>query len=62
LYYRKRTDGQNTLYINYQNQNVNAQPTANFGSTGTKQGAAPSFTVDTDDTAFFWTDMTSAYN
>jgi hypothetical protein len=62
LYYRKRTEGQNTLLIDYANQNVNAQPQANFGSTGTKQGAAPSFNVEKDDTAFFWTDMTSAYN
>jgi hypothetical protein len=62
LYYRKRTEGQNTLLVNYANQNVAAQPSANFGSTGTKQGAAPSFNVEKDDTAFFWTDMTSAYN
>jgi hypothetical protein len=62
LYYRKRTEGQNTLLINYSNQNVNAEPTAQFGTTGTKQGAAPSFNVEKDDTAFFTTDMSTAYN
>ncbi|WWC86267.1 uncharacterized protein L201_001140 [Kwoniella dendrophila CBS 6074] len=62
LYYRKRTEGQNTLLINNENQNVGTAPTGNFGSSGTAQGAAPSLNVTTDDTAFFWTDMTSAYN
>nr|XP_019049253.1 heparinase II/III family protein [Kwoniella bestiolae CBS 10118]OCF28183.1 heparinase II/III family protein [Kwoniella bestiolae CBS 10118] len=62
LYYRKRTEGQNTLLINSLNQNVDAAPTGNFGSSGTSQGPAPSLTVETDDTAYFWTDMTSAYN
>lgn len=62
LYYEKRTDGQNTLYIDYQNQNVGATPSTNYGSTGTSQGAAPSFNVTNDDSAFFTVDMTSAYN
>ncbi|OXB34428.1 heparinase II/III family protein [Cryptococcus neoformans] len=62
LYYRKRTEGQNTLLINDQNQNVNATPTGNWGSSGTAQGPAPSFQLDSGDTAYFWTDMSSAYN
>ncbi|KAL7419540.1 hypothetical protein Q5752_005451 [Cryptotrichosporon argae] len=62
LYYRKRTDGQNTLYIDYQNQNVNATPTGNYGSSGTTQGAAPYLALNTTDTSYFWTDMSSAYN
>ncbi|WWD17872.1 hypothetical protein CI109_102316 [Kwoniella shandongensis] len=62
LYYRKRTEGQNTILINGENQNVGASPTGNFGSSGTAQGPAPSFNVDTGDTAYFWTDMSSAYN
>lgn len=62
LYYRKRTEGQNTILINGQNQNVNAQPSTNYGSSGTNQGAAPSFNVSSTDTAFFTTDMSSAYN
>ncbi|KAK8865938.1 hypothetical protein IAR55_001087 [Kwoniella newhampshirensis] len=62
LYYRKRTEGQNTVLINNENQNVNAAPVGHFDSSGTAQGAAPSFTVGTNDTAYFWTDMSSAYN
>jgi len=63
LYYRTRTEGQNTILIDYQNQNVNAQPpTGNWGSSNTSQGAAPSFTVQADDTAYFVTDLSSAYN
>ena len=62
LYYRDRTDGQNTIYINYENQNVACQPTSNFGTSGTSQGAAPSLTLQTSDTSFFTTDMSTAYN
>ncbi|WVN85424.1 uncharacterized protein L203_100570 [Cryptococcus depauperatus CBS 7841] len=62
LYYRKRTEGQNTLLINNQNQEVSATPTGHFGSSGTAQGPAPSFDLETSDTAYFWIDMSSAYN
>ncbi|ORY32309.1 chondroitin AC/alginate lyase [Naematelia encephala] len=62
LYYRKRTEGQNTILIDYQNQNVNAAPSTNFGSTGTEQGPAPSLNISTDDTVFFTHDLSSAYN
>ncbi|EIW72775.1 heparinase II/III family protein [Tremella mesenterica] len=62
LYYRKRTDGQNTIIINYQNQNVGAQPTTHWDSTGTLQGLAPTLEVDVSDTAYFWQDLTSAVN
>lgn len=61
LYYRTRTEGQNTILVNNGMQNVNAQPSGQFGSTGTKQGAAPSFNVSSTDTAFFTLDMSSAY-
>lgn len=60
-YYRKRTEGQNTIQINAGNQLVSAAPTGQFDSTGTKQGAAPSLNVSTTDTAFFSLDMSSAY-
>jgi hypothetical protein len=62
LYYRKRTEGQNTIVIDNLNQNVNAAPQNKFDSSGTAQGLAPSFNVSTDSTAYFVTDMTSAYN
>ena len=62
LYYNCRTEGQNTLLIDWQNQNVNATPTTNYGSSDTSQGPAPSFDVPDGSTAFFTEDLTSAYN
>lgn len=62
LYYRKRTEGQNTILINNANQWVSAQPSSNFGTTGTDQGLAPSLNVSTDDTAFYTADISSGYN
>ena len=60
-YYRKRTEGQNTVLINNNNQLITANPTSKFGSTGTNQGLAPSFNVSQDDTAFYTVDISSAY-
>lgn len=62
LYYRKATEGQNTILYNYANQNVEANATSNFGTTGEAQGAAPGFTVPSGSSAFFTTDLTQAYN
>jgi len=62
LYYRKRTEGQNTLVVNNDNQNVNAQPTVKFESTGEVQGSSTVMTVDGSSTAYFTTDLTSTYN
>lgn len=62
LYYRKRTEGQNTLVVNNDNQNVIAQPTVNYGSTGEAQGSSTVMTVDSSSTAFFTTDLTTMYN
>ena len=62
LYYRDRTEGQNTILIDYQNQNVNAVPTTQWGSSNTSQGAAPSFDIPSGSTAFFTQDMSTAYN
>ncbi|KAL1410604.1 hypothetical protein Q8F55_004621 [Vanrija albida] len=61
-YYRKRTEGQNTILVNYANQQVSAKPVNRWGSTGTKQGAAPSLNIESGDSAFFVTDMSSAYS
>ncbi|TXT11232.1 hypothetical protein VHUM_01983 [Vanrija humicola] len=60
-YYRKRTEGQNTILVNYQNQLVGAKPVNKFESTGTTQGAAPSLNIESSDSALFVTDMSSAY-
>ncbi|KIO31339.1 hypothetical protein M407DRAFT_220470 [Tulasnella calospora MUT 4182] len=61
LYYRKRTEGQNTILIAGENQNVGASPTCNFGSTNTVQSAKEGFDVPLDSTAFFTTDISTAY-
>jgi len=62
LYFRKRTEGQNTLLIGGTNQNVNCNPTTQFESTGEAQGSSTVYNVPSSSTAFFTTDMTSAYN
>ncbi|KAK7059129.1 hypothetical protein VNI00_001755 [Paramarasmius palmivorus] len=62
MYYRKMTEGQNTLLVNKANQNVASAPTIlNKGSSGTKQGSSTVMNVPSDSTAFWVADMTSAY-
>mgnify|MGYP001580749331 FL=1 len=61
LYYRKRTEGQNTLLMGGQNQNVEGIPTTTFQTTGEKQDALV-YTPANSSTAFFTTDMTEMYN
>ena len=61
LYYRKMTEGQNTILVNQANQNVLAQPTVQFGSSGTEQGSSTVFDVPNNSTAFFTADLSSAY-
>ncbi|KAJ7929313.1 chondroitin AC/alginate lyase, partial [Mycena leptocephala] len=60
-YYRKMTEGQNTILVNKANQNLNAAPTIKFDTSNTTQGPTTVNVVDQDSTAFFTTDMTSAY-
>ncbi|KAL0578608.1 hypothetical protein V5O48_003399 [Marasmius crinis-equi] len=61
-YYRKMTEGQNTILVNKANQNVAAAPKIlNKGSSGTKQGSSTVFSVPDDSTAFWTVDTTSAY-
>ncbi|KAG6381034.1 chondroitin AC/alginate lyase [Boletus reticuloceps] len=61
LYYRKRTEGQNTILVGGANQNVLAAPTANFDSSGTVQGSSTVFDVPSGSTTYFTADLTSAY-
>jgi len=61
LYYRKATEGQNTILIGEANQNVRAQPTVKYGSSLTAQGSSTVFNVPSNSTAYWVTDMTSAY-
>lgn len=61
-YYRKMTEGQNTILIGQQNQIVTANPTiVGSGSSGTTQGSSTVLDLASDSTAFWVVDMTSAY-
>lgn len=62
LYYRKRTEGQNTILVNQANQLVTAAPTIKFDSSGTQQGSSTVLDVASDSTAFFTADLASAYD
>lgn len=61
LWYRKMTEGQNTLSIAGANQNVDAQPTARFESDGLTQGPTTVLEVPQDSTAYMVADLTTAY-
>jgi hypothetical protein len=61
LYYRKMTEGQNTVLVGQTNQNVLAAPTVNFDSSNTTQGSSTVFDVPSGSTAYFTADLTSAY-
>jgi len=62
LYYRKRTEGQNTMVVSHSNQLVTASPAINSGSSGTAQDLGTTvFSVPDGSNAFFVADLTSAY-
>lgn len=61
VYYRKASEGQNVILVNQSNQDVTAQPTVNFGTTGEAQGSSTVYSVSGNSTAFFTADLTSAY-
>jgi hypothetical protein len=61
LYYRKATEGQNVILVNQANQNVAAQPTVKFGTTGEAQESSTVYNVPGSSTGFFTADLTSAY-
>lgn len=61
LYYRKMTEGQNTLLLGATNQNVLAAPTVTHGTSNTTQGSSTVFVAPDDSTAFWVADMSSAY-
>ncbi|KII94278.1 hypothetical protein PLICRDRAFT_100953 [Plicaturopsis crispa FD-325 SS-3] len=60
-YYRKMTEGQNTILVNQANQNVLAKPSIKFGTTNETQGSSTVYTVPDNSAAFFTADLTSAY-
>ena len=61
LYYRKMTEGQNTILVNQSNQDVTARPTVTSGSSHTMQGSSTVFNNTGNSTAFWVADITSAY-
>ena len=61
LYYRKRTEGQNAILVNQQNQLVTAAPTVNYNTTGEAQGSSTVYNVPGTSTAYFTADISSAY-
>ncbi|KAH9857969.1 chondroitin AC/alginate lyase [Lenzites betulinus] len=61
-YYRKRTEGQNTVLVNADNQLVTAAPKILQNLTsGTVQGSSTVIDLPSDSTALFTGDCTSAY-
>lgn len=62
LYYRKRTEGQNTILVNAANQDVSAAPSITKAeSSGTAQGSSTVVDLPDDSTAYWVADLTSAY-
>ncbi|WFD02819.1 hypothetical protein MOBT1_001504 [Malassezia obtusa] len=60
-YFRKGTQGQNTLVIGKQNQKASCKPDNKFETSGAKQNGALDYTPGKDDIAYFVTDMSSCY-
>lgn len=60
-YYRKMTEGQNTILVNQANQDVTAAPTVKHESSGTTQGSSTVLDLSTDSTVYWIADLTSAY-
>ncbi|KAI8455197.1 chondroitin AC/alginate lyase [Phakopsora pachyrhizi] len=63
LYYRCRTEGQNTILMNGMNQNpLSVNPVVKFESTGEAQDKIDYKVKDTESTAYWITDLSAAYN
>lgn len=60
-YFRKGTQGQNTVVIGKQNQHSSCKPKNTFQSSNTAQNGDLSFTPDQSSTAFMVTDMSQCY-
>lgn len=60
-YFRKATQGQNTLVVGDRNQLTNCAPTNNFQSTNPSQSSDPNYAPGANEVAFFTTDMSSCY-
>ncbi|CAL1695085.1 unnamed protein product [Somion occarium] len=62
LYYRKRTEGQNCILVNKQNQLLTAAPTVKAETDKTAQGSSTVFDVPSGSTAYWTTDLASVYD
>ncbi|KAJ8468389.1 hypothetical protein ONZ51_g9670 [Trametes cubensis] len=63
LYYRKRSEGQNTVLVGAQNQLVTAAPQILQNlTTGDSQGSSTVIDLSSDSTALFTGDLSSAYD
>lgn len=62
LYYRKRTEGQNTVVVGEANQLITSNPSIKFGTSGEAQDATTTYSVPKTSTAWFTMDSTSAYD
>ncbi|KAI0079636.1 hypothetical protein K474DRAFT_1658995 [Panus rudis PR-1116 ss-1] len=62
LYYRKRTEGQNTILVNKQNQLVTAAPTVKHDTTNDKQGSSTVYSPSSDSAAYWIADLTTGYS
>lgn len=60
-YYRKGTQGQNTLVLNKANQQASCQPVNTMETTNVTQTNSLTFAPATTDAAYFKTDMSDAY-
>jgi len=61
-YYRKMTEGQNTILVNQSNQNVLAAPTIiKHETSGTTQGSSTVLDLPSSSTAYWIADISSAY-
>ncbi|PKI82377.1 hypothetical protein MVES1_003341 [Malassezia vespertilionis] len=60
-YFRKGTQGQNTIVLDQQNQVPNCKPTNKFESTNPKQNEKLDYAPGKDDVAYFTSDMSSCY-
>ncbi|KDQ63447.1 hypothetical protein JAAARDRAFT_29468 [Jaapia argillacea MUCL 33604] len=60
-YYRKMTEGQNTILVNQANQNVASAPTVKHDTTGEAQGSSTVYTVPKGSVAYWTADLSTAY-
>ena len=61
LYYRCRTEGQNTILMENQNQNPDISPATNYDTTGEEQSSL-TYAAGSSSATYFWSDLSAGYN